>query len=386
MNLQSINKILLFGKSRAFSEEEFLSQLKHHKIELVSEYTPEVSFVVDGRMMTPYEQNISDALYEKEGINAITIDVLEKELVTFMDEGTLLMSLKLSRDKERLKSFIQNRLLPDTLFFKLIRMYSWSGEDFFENDDNRDVSAAFISRFYENIERNHNVQYSTTGFIHLVSQTKSTELLNAIVSLQPIKIHPKIVSTILRSEYCDAEMQERFFHKNNEEINEALTCNRYLKISIIEAFLKDKRLAQSMAINIFLDAKKFQLLFSYKEALALNETLSEVMQNKLLDLENSEVNRALSENKKLTQKSIERLLEFKDAEILTSLYSNCRMPVSLLESAYENGVYFESLAQNEATPVEILYQLQLDSRYERYVKTNSAFGKHIQSENIGWLV
>jgi len=386
MNLQSINKILLFGKSRAFSEEEFLSQLKHHKIELVSEYTPEVSFVVDGRMMTPYEQNISDALYEKEGINAITIDVLEKELATFMDEGTLLMSLKLSRDKERLKSFIQNRLLPDTLFFKLIKMYSWSGEDFFENDDNRDVSAAFISRFYENIERNHNVQYATTGFIHLVAQTQSSELLNAIVSLEPIQKHPKIVSAILRSEYCDAEMQEHFFHKNDAEINEALTCNRYLKLSIVEVFLKDKRLAQSMAVNILLDSKKFQLLFAHKEGLARNETLSDAMQEILLDLQNSDVNKALSENKKLTQKSIEKLLAFKDPEILTFLYSNCSMPLSFLESAYHDGVYLESLAQNEATPVEILYQLQLDSRYERYVKTNAAFGKHIQSENIGWLV
>jgi hypothetical protein len=61
------------------------------------------------------------------------------------------------------------------------------------------------------------------------------------------------------------------------------------------------------------------------------------------------------------------------------------MDVELLKKAYENGQYHESLAQNENTPVEILYQLQLDSRYERYVKTNAAFGQHIQSENIGWL-
>ena len=386
MNLQSINKVLLFGKSRAFSQEEFLSQLRHHKIELVKEYSDDISLVVDGRMMTPYEQNLSDALYEQKNVNALSIDALEKELIASMDENSLLMSLKLSRDKERLKSFLQNALVGDTLFFKLMKMYSWRGEDFFENDDNRDVSAAFISRFYENIERNHNVQYATTGFIHLVAQAKSSELLNAIALLEPIKMHPKILSAILRSEYCDAKMQEQFFRKNDEEINEALTCNKDLKLSIIQEFLKDDRLAQSMALNIFLNAEKFQLLFKHKEALALNDSLTQEMQEVLLNLKNSLINRALAKNENLIKTSLEKLLESNDSATLEALYSNATMSVSLLESAYSDGVYLESIAKNEATPVEILYQLQLDSRYERYVKTNAAFGKHIQSENIGWLV
>jgi hypothetical protein len=385
MNLQTINKILLFGKSRAFSEEEFISQLKHHKIELVKEYTAEVSLVVDGRMMTPYEQNLSDALYEKESINAVSIDVLEKELATFMDEGTLLMSLKLSRDKERLKSFIQNTLLQDSLFFKLMKMYSWRGEDFFENDDNRDVSAAFISRFYENIERNHNVQYATTGFIHLVGQTKSSELLKAIASLEPLKFHPKIMAAILRSEFCDANMQEQFARKDEQEIDEALSCNKNLKLSIVEKFLKRGELARSMAQNISLSEESFKLLFEFKEDLARNESLSEEMQKELLSLEKIELYRALACNENLRAFAIKRLLENSDTELFENLYKNSKIPVNLLEEAYKKGLYLGAIAQNEATPVEILYQLQLDSRYERFVKTNAAFGRHIQSENIGWL-
>jgi len=46
----------------------------------------------------------------------------------------------------------------------------------------------------------------------------------------------------------------------------------------------------------------------------------------------------------------------------------------------------KSLAKNINTPVEILYQLHLDSRLERIVKENPAFGKHIMVENIGWQV
>jgi len=46
----------------------------------------------------------------------------------------------------------------------------------------------------------------------------------------------------------------------------------------------------------------------------------------------------------------------------------------------------EALAKNSATPIEILYQLQLDARLERIVKENASFGKHIQENNIGWEV
>lgn len=68
-------------------------------------------------------------------------------------------------------------------------MYSLEVKIFLENDDNRDVSAALIGRFYENIERNHNVQYATTGIYHLVQQTTNEQLL-VIANLAPTKNIP----------------------------------------------------------------------------------------------------------------------------------------------------------------------------------------------------
>ncbi|MDQ1245158.1 MAG: hypothetical protein QG565_1499, partial [Campylobacterota bacterium] len=212
MNLEELkNKtVLLFGKSRAFSSDEFESQMRFHKIGIAKEYSEDVAVVVEGKMMTPYEQNASSTLYEQYGaaLEFISIDVLEKELAKHIDADTLMMSLKLSHDKERLKSFLKNSMISDALFFRLLNMYKWGGEDFFENDDNRDVSAALILRFYENIEPNHNVQYATTGLMHLVSQTKSTQLLKAISLLEPIKQNPKIQYAIAMSSYSDEEMQE----------------------------------------------------------------------------------------------------------------------------------------------------------------------------------
>jgi hypothetical protein len=399
MNLKELENrsVLLFGKSRAYSSDEFESQMKFHKINISTEFSDDIRVVVDGKMMTPYEQNASDALYEKyssasalssrKTLEFISIDILEKELAKYIDADTLLMSLKLSHDKARLKSFIQNSMLSDELFLKLLKMYSWSREDFFENDDNRDVSAALILRFYKNIERNHNVQYATTGILHLIAQTKSTQLLKAISLLQPIKFHPKIECAIAMSLYCDEKMQEHFFKKSkNQEILEALSLNKNLKPSLIEEFLKDEELGTNVAKNIELTDEFFELFKSNKIGLALNESLTTEMQEELLGLDNEEISYALALNNNVNETVLEKLLQSSNKEIVSCVYENSSTPVEILQNAYENNQNFEELAKNENTPIEILYQLQLDSKYERFVKMNKAFGKHIQQENIGWDV
>ena len=385
MNLKALNKILLFGKSRAFSEEEFLSQMQFHKIELVEAFDASVDAVVEGRMMTPYEQNSFDALYEEHGMMSYSIDLLERALAQEIDANALLMSLKLSRNKERLKSFIQNSCIDDVLFFRLMQMYSWGGEDFFENDDNRDVSAAFIGRFYENIERNHNVQFATTGFIHLVSQAKNSQMLEAILALEPLQFHPKITMAIAMSPYCDEPMQKRLHRRGDAKIDEALSLNSRLSLALVEEFMQDAVLGENVAKSIDLDEERFQLLLHLRSALAHNRTLTQVMQEQLLKRNDDAVNLALAGNSALHEQVIEALLSVDDEAIKERIYANPATKEALLEQAYQEERYHASLAQNESTPVDILYQLQLDSRYERFVKANAGFGKYIQSENLGWL-
>ncbi len=388
MNLKELENraILLFGRSRAFSSDEFESQLKFHNISISNEFDDNVAVVVEGKMMTPYEQNISDELYEKHArdIEFISIDVLERELAKHLDANTLLMSLKLSRNKERLKSFIQNSMIGDELFFKLLKMYSWGGEDFFENDDNRDVSAALILRFYQNIERNHNVQYATTGILHLVSQTNSKELLKAISLLEPIKYNPKIQYAIAMNIWCDDDLQESLFKTNDPNILEALSQNRNLKRELIEEFLKDEKLGRNVAKNIKLTDELFELFKTNKIGLALNESLTLDMQKELLSYGDEKISYALALNKAIDEEIVNQLLESKNEEIRSALYENPKTSAAILEEAYRNNRYCKEIAKNENTPVEILYQLQLDSRYARSVMENPAFGRHIQQENIGW--
>ena len=118
MNLDTLkNKtILMLGKSRAFSSEEFLSQMKHHNIEVAKGFSDEITTLIEGRMMTPYEQNLSEELYKTQNLEFIDIDIFEKHLAKTIDSDTLLMSLKLSHDKERLKNFIKNTTISDSLY------------------------------------------------------------------------------------------------------------------------------------------------------------------------------------------------------------------------------------------------------------------------------
>ena len=376
MNLKELQNrsILLFGKSRAFSPDEFESQMKFHKIKTVKEFSDDVVLVVDGRMMTPGEQNASDELYEQKKATSISIDILEQELAKSIDEDTLLMSLKLSHDKDRLKSFIQNTMITDELFFRLMKMYSWGDEDFFENDDNRDVSAAFILRFYENIERNHNVQFATTGFVHLVVQTKDSNLLKEISTLKPLQFHPKIKIAIAMSPICDAKMQEKFFKSSDIKLLEALSLNTNLKASLIEEFLEEVEFGKNVARNIKLDNEIFELVKKYPMHLALNESMTLEMQENLMGYKREDIYCALALNNALDEKIIRELLKFNNNEILQAIYENASTPVGVLQEAYKDDKNYMALAKNESTPIEILYQLQLDSRYERAVKTNAGFG------------
>jgi len=414
MNLKELKNqtILLLGKSRAFSEEEFSSQMSHHTINYTKEYSDTIRVIVEGRMMTPYEQNLVEELYEKGGYEFLDIDTLEKELAASIDDATLLMSLKLSNDKERLKSFLQNNCISDELFFKLLKMYKWSGEDFFENDDNRDITAALIGRFYENIERNHNVQYATTGVIHLIRQTKNSQLLEAIASLEPLKFHPKIRVELASNAYTPPNVLKRFLKFADKEALEAMAYNKNLDKKFAQELIEDEYYARIIAQNILLDEELFETLLEYKEDLARNETLSDTMQERLVNLNDRETLLVLAQNSALNEKIVEKLLSLNDDRLNFSLYANSATASKLLQEAYKEEKYHLALAQNsaapkdilealyargeseildkiarnESTPVEILYQLQLDSRFDRAVKTNRAFGEHIQSENIGWLI
>jgi len=179
--------IMLFGKSRALSADEFARQLQNHNISIVDDAGDDVALIVEGRLVNPIEQDQLEHLYEEKVAPMIEIAELEKWLCSRIDTPKLLMSLKLSNDRNRLMGYLQNPYISNTLFLSLLKLYDWEGLGFFESDDNRDITAALISRFYENIERNHNVQYANMGLMHLLHQSTDAELTETIALLSPLQ-------------------------------------------------------------------------------------------------------------------------------------------------------------------------------------------------------
>jgi hypothetical protein len=408
-----------------------------------------VDYAIEGRMVNPIEQMELDRIYEEDVCSIVDLNVLEKVLCDSIDENKLLMSLKLSGDEDRLFGFLKNKLVPNALFLKLLKLYNWQGEGFFDNDENRDVTAALIVRFYENIERNHNVQYANMGILHLLTQSDDGFLIETIASLSPIKTSlkemansildnstSKILELIAVHPDTPSSVIKRFIKSNVPRLN-ILMASRLDLGGVKQKSLISKEtlsyLAQNpsleqevlelqefeghynlIAKHIILTDEIFEKFKTIKAvSLAQNESVTLAMQNALLDLKNENVVNVLAQNSATDISVLERIFESSEDDAThIALCLNSALPKSRLSYYIDYPACHHALAQNsntpenvlellaksddvevllevarnESTPVPLLYQLQLDKRLERAVKENASFGKNIQTENIGWLV
>ena len=439
--------IILFGKSRALSGDEFTKQLHNNNITLADDVHEGVEVIVEGRLVNPIEQDELDRLYAEKAAPIIEIEPLEKWLCSAIDVDKLLMSLKLSGDRDRLMGYLQNKYISNELFLRLLKLYNWEGVGFFESDDNRDITAALISRFYENIERNHNVQYANMGIMHLLNQSGDVELTETIALLAPLQtalkegcdnstqkilnaiaLHPSTSLKVLKQwlkkgnddiqmliamrHDLDLQLQQYLLNLSKPIINETLSLNHTIDHEIALVLLKE--FPENIAKHITLEMGLFgDLLEKYDFALAENLTLTLAMQKQLLE-RGEAVQVTLAKNSEIADTVFEILFGSEKVEVLRALIGNDLMQSDgLLELFNRDAEHFGSeiaanaktdvailhrlalsqdvevllaLAKNPSTPVDLLYQFQLDRRLERAVKENSSFGKHIQRDNIGWDV
>lgn len=406
--------VLLLGKTRSLNTEEFETLLKLQGITLVNRYESGVSLIIEGKLMNPLEQEESARLYALQAAPIIDIASLERWLCGSIEPNRLLMSLKLSNDQSRLVDFIQNPYISDTLFFKLLKLYDWQNEGFFDNNANRDVTASIIGRFYQDLERNHNVQYAMSGLAHLIERYGTGELIEVISELSPIQkelkapgdrslsgvldaiaIHPQTNERILRAlikerasvlaRRVPLSLEKELLALNDPSVTILLSSNESL--SHEASLLLEADYPEIIAAHALLDDERFRRLAATQgKALASNMSCSSQMQQKLFETQETALLKALAANPSLDAVLVNAL--YKEGAYFPELASNPSLPPSLLHelshSAEASVLY--ALAANPSTPVEILYQLSLDQRFERYVKTNSSFGRHIQTHNIGWQV
>ncbi len=403
--------ILVLGKTKALNADEFDTLLSLHRIAWVRGYEEGVALIVEGRMMNPYEQAESARLYGADAAPIEGIEGLEEWLCRSIEPNRLLMSLKLSRNQERLVDFIKNPYITDELFFKLLRLYDWQNEGLFDNDRNRDVTAAIIGRFYADLGRNHNVQYAMSGLAHLIERYGSGELIAAVAELPPIvrelreprdrSLWGVLDAMALHSQTPEGVLRRMIHHRApllarreplalEEELLGLKSVDRELAqnptLSAAGAARLMERHPALIARHFPLDEEAFETLFGgYAADLASNPGLTSMMRKKLFALDDGAVSGTLASNP-ATEKEILDLL-FEKGAFSAALASNPSLCGDQLESLAQSGEaeVLSALAANTATPIEILYQLSLDRRFERAVKTNPAFGKHIQTHNIGWF-
>ncbi|MDO9306190.1 MAG: hypothetical protein Q7T77_12780 [Sulfuricurvum sp.] len=403
--------VLLLGKTRSLNGVEFETLLKLHAMNAVKSFDDTVALIIEGKMMNPLELQESTRLYESHTVPIVDIGAIEKWLCGSIEPNRLLMSLKLSRDQDRLVDFLQNPYISDELFFKLLKLYDWQGEGLFDNDENRNVTAAIIGRFYQDLERNHNVQYAMSGLAHLVEKYGTSELITAISELSPIAkelknsnesslkgvldamaLHSATSESLLRvllkeRAYLLAHreplaLEQELLALDDEMIGRSLAQNRTLSPSGAD-FLEQKY-PELIASFYPLDEVRFERLTVNAVALASNNTLTASMQERLMEMKDEAVFSALAQNTVLSLEHLETLFALNRYAV--ELASNTSLASQHLEALYQTAEpeILKALASNTSTPVEILYQLSLDQRTERAVKTNPAFGKHIQTYNLGW--
>lgn len=428
----------MLGKSRSFSMDEFNKQMANHKIVCIKSMSDDVVAIVEGGLMNPLEQDLLETLYFKKEIPIIRVATLEKELGSYIDDKKLLMSLKLSKDSQRLCGFLKNPLIPDSLFLKLLKIYDFKNEGFFDTDENRDISTSLIERFYDDLQANHNIQHISLGIIQLINRSENCELINTLASLKIVTSSLKksdselleVIAQSLASHSCLDEQQQLKFARNGScEVGVLLASREDLHVNLQEVLLvsKHKEVQQALACNASLSQKAIGALISDYESdiilhvnlnellfkrfkdinaeyLAQNPTLLDDMIERLFLLQKSTIYTALAKNRRMTLKLAEKIVSLNSEKALQSLASNSSTPASILAKLCTNedlhvnlaantnlGEHYikqlsrssnieilTALAKNSATPLEVLYEFLLDIRLENIVRQNPALNDKYQ--------
>ncbi|BDY13266.1 hypothetical protein HCR_15780 [Hydrogenimonas cancrithermarum] len=387
-------KILFLGKTRTMSEEDielFLDQVGASRA--VDENDEPIALIVQGRLINPVEEAYCDEKY-KTGIPVIELEKLEKYYASSIDRDALLGSLKLFANRERIIDLLHNRAIGDELFCEILKLYDWEGKGPFESDENRDVAGSLVARFYPDIERNHNIQYSPVGPFLVAAQSDNRELLEAMAQIpdyeitqrsqdvwmprtlhESLLINPNLPKGLLDRFYNGGDLRKRGFvarHPNLPEtkqkelmqssacwVHEGLARNPNLSKELYEAFLKA---GNDVVRNAFLQSQPigWEAIVTQLEgadekrlqAIGGNLHMDEVTALKLIETGDENLLAALAANESLAQSVYEALEKREKLSVLRRLAGNPSVDPKMLERLTrirDKGVY-TALAANPSTP------------------------------------
>ncbi|WP_201351934.1 hypothetical protein [Hydrogenimonas urashimensis] len=343
-------RVLFLGRTRTMSEEDielFLDRVGAQRAKSMED--EEIGLIVLGRLVNPVEEAWSDA-QEKAGIPVVTLEALERWYATHIDAESLLASLTLFPNRERMINLLHNPAIGDDLFCDILKRYDWEGLGPYESDENRDIAGSVVARFYPDIKRNHNIQYSPVGLFLVAAQADNPALLEALTKIPDYEITQ-------RSQ--DAWMPR--------SLHEALLSNPALPEPLLLSFLQkdETRLRGLLAAHPSLPEAMQERLVREEdvwvlEGLARNPSLSDAVRETLMQTGPPKVRQSVATHQPFDAKTLQRLVDEKEEEILCALASNERLEKEAFEKLMESGIesVLVALASNEALPVELPERLE----------------------------
>jgi hypothetical protein len=391
--------VLFLGRVTNFTPEELTNFLEAQGMNYADKYRgQEIALTVLSTMMTPLEDDISYELYDAK-IPEIRLIQFEEFYTKYIKPNTLMMSLKLSNDQERLKRLLKNSSFTDEVFLKLFKMYDWGNDGVYDNDDNRDSTITFVDRFFRpDGFRDPAMVYSPITLSNIARDAKESAILDALLTMPNHEIkqsrkedlRPKNLREIVSLNPNLAHENIRYLLSfNDDRINSFLACNNSVLVDAQELiFQKSNEVTKLMLTqNENLDDRLFiELLKSEEEIVSslltfqkitnlrlkaileanLNESIIESMgENKQIDVIDKIIGLTrgldyrLASNHQLNTEELNGLYcEYGD-EFVLALTLNPNLEPKLLDSFYakEDEAITLNIASNPSTPQAILDEL-----------------------------
>ncbi len=436
--------ILFLGRLKNFTVDEVKVFLKQYDANYTEEFDEDVAVVVESSMMNPSEEEISYAVY-KAKISTFRLDEFEKLYAHNVTEDSLLMSLKLSNDQQRIIRLLKNEAFDKTLYLKLFKLYDWQGEGVHESDENRDVTTTFVKRFY-NPEQfmDPAMIYSPVTLMTIVAECEDSEVLEAMLHFPHYEIkvsknerRPKTLKEIIalnpyanektitqlsrlknreidyflvQNDALSEKLQEEIYVRADYDTKRMLALNENLSDKLFEKLLsEDDEIVGALLVFAKIDKQRLDLVRHHQHFAWIGdgEGIAEVLEE-LLSIKDVALQKRLAANPQVPSNALEIIYKQYKEEVEEALCHNPNTPIIMIETFAKSGKYDlilaanpttpqsilidyfnreeealnRALASNESLPIEYLQQLQLDSTLMNILANNKAFTKKILN-NLG---
>ncbi len=399
--------VLFLGRITNFTEDELSNFLEAQGMKYANKYRgQEVALTVLSTMLTPLEDDISYTLYDAK-IPEARLEEFEAYYTKHIKPNTLMMSLKLSNDQERLKRQLKNESFSNEVYLKLFKMYDWGSDGVYENDDNRDMTITFVKRFYNpDGFRDPAMVYSPITLSNIARDANKPEIINAMLSMpnHEIKqsrkedIRPKNLREIVALNANISSEDIRYLLSfNDERINTFLASNNAITLKEQEHILATANEATKLMLtqNDSLDDKIFKELLVDDEAIVKSlltfqqitkerlkaileanlseEVLAHLGENQSIEevaeallFINKSLDYKLASNRAIKRELLEKFYARYAAELMLPLSENPNLSSEYLEEFYSsnNQEVILNIASNPTTPKAILKELCEKNEHE----------------------